>query len=494
MVTTHPEIVFILNDSEKKDRPAPGLSVLDYVREKLWLTGTKEGCKEGDCGACLILVGSAQPDGTVSYLPVTSCLMPAIELHGKHLVTVEGLRCGEALSPVQQAMVECGGTQCGYCTPGFVVAMTAGLMDEQIPLNEAGVQYAISGNLCRCTGYQSILKAGQAVTRAIKGESLSGSRVTSLIQSGFLPRYFEEIPLRLAQINEDVTLPAIPYVDSSQVNGSGSRTAEVILAGGTDLYVQQGRRLPDAKVRFLNQETPHQPARNDQGMITLDARMTFEAFVRDPVIRSCLPGLDDYNLLISSWPVRTRSSLGGNICNASPIADMTCLLLALESDLDVVHPDGGKRTVALASFFKGYKQLDLLPGEWIEQIRFPDPGDSRVHWEKVSKRAWLDIASVNAAGKVKLRNARVESIHLSLGGVAPVPLKLEETASCLLDQPLSSGQLLEALNCMQGEISPISDVRGSARYKRLLARQLLLAIFEKTLGDVVNVEDLHAAL
>lgn len=490
MPSPNPEISFILNDAVRRGRPAPGLSVLDYVRETLLLTGTKEGCKEGDCGACTVLVGSPDGAGAVAYQPVTSCLMPAGELHGKHLVTVEGLRIGESLSPVQSAMVECGGTQCGFCTPGFVVAMTAGLMDARIPLNREGVHYAISGNLCRCTGYHSIVQAGVRVIEELTGKTNGEDRIAALCRLGMLPTYFREIPSRLEALCGQPTRATDPV--PGQENGRNG--PPFLVAGGTDLYVQRGAALPDGDVRLLNTESPVRPARPDGADIVLDARMTFESFVHDPLVRACLPDIDAYNLLISSWPVRTRSTLGGNICNASPIADMTCLLLALEATLLLTTAEGGERRLPLRSFFLDYKTLDLKPGEWITAIVFPRPEPARVNWEKVSKRPWLDIASVNAAAKIDAADGSIRSAHLALGGVAPIPLYLEKTSAGLAGKPLTTATVKEALDQVREEIVPISDVRGSARYKRLLARQLVLAHFETLFGDILELEALYATL
>lgn len=481
---SNPEITFVLNRDLRKDAPDPGLSVLDYVREHLLLTGTKEGCKEGDCGACTVLVGNLSTQGRMHYAPVTSCLMPVGELHRKHLVTVEGLRDSEGLSPIQAAMVETGGTQCGFCTPGFVVAMTAGLMEPRLPLNRQGLDYAISGNLCRCTGYQSIIRAGMLIMEKLSGKLEGEDRVSALIESGLLPYYFQEIPGRLAGI------PVDPVISSPNGNGTHS----IFVAGGTDLYVQRGSELTGSQIRLLNLESTVQAAKREGDWIRLDARMTFEDFVSDSLIRDVLPDIETYNLLISSWPVRTRSTLGGNICNASPIADMTCLLLALETKLQLVDRDGNERTVALKNFFLNYKQLDLLPGEQVHALVFPCPSSAAVHWDKVSKREWLDIASVNAAAKVVIRSGSIAEAHLALGGVAPIPLYLEETSAKLAGKPIQAETLLDGLDTMQGEINPISDIRGSARYKRLLARQLLIACFASIFDDTLELDAVYAAL
>jgi len=479
----HP-IHFILNDVTVRADEAPGMLALDYVRRQQLLTGTKEGCKEGDCGACTVILGELNQAGTVDYTPMTSCLLPLGELAGKHLVTIEGLNSAE-LSPVQSAMVDCGGTQCGYCTPGFVVAMTAGLMAPKLPLNMDGLLYAISGNLCRCTGYNSIKQAGIQAMSALAGKLEHKERIAALSDAGALPDYFKGIPQRLQALSD--------AMDASPASNDNDGQP-LILAGGTDLYVQRGEEIPEIDITLLNQRAGVAPAVLCDGMICLDARMTFEAFADDPLIVSQLPQMEEYNLIISSWPVRTRASLGGNICNASPIADMTCLLLALESVL-VMRRGDQEREVALKDFYLGYKQLQKEADEVVTEIRFPVLNeDCLVNWEKVSKRKWLDIATVNAAIKLTLDAGRIESAHLALGGVAATPLYLAKSSAYLVGKEPTTQCVQELLSIALTEFEPISDVRGSAIYKRLLARQLICAHFAKLFPTTIQMEVLHEAL
>ncbi|EDY82663.1 (2Fe-2S) binding domain protein [Verrucomicrobiia bacterium DG1235] len=416
------------------------------------------------------------------YRPMTSCLLPMGELHGKHLVSIEGLNM-EQLSPVQSAMVECGGTQCGYCTPGFIVAMTAGLMDETIPLSEKGHDFATSGNLCRCTGYRSIKQAGQQAFRTLEPD-LSGrkSRIKALCSAKALPKHFLDAAEKLCCIPQ-----------RKQILPPDSEYTGPIVAGGTDLFVQKGEEIPDTFPQLLNQKAIS-PALESDGVIRIDARSSFEAFARDPVIQEAIPNILKYNDLIASWPIRTRASLGGNICNASPIADMTCLLLALEAEL-VIFGDSGKRIVPLQNFYLGYKTLAKKGDELIAEIRFPKPKrNERINWSKVSKRKILDIASVNSAAKIEAEGETIKQAIISLGGVAATPLALNQTSRFLQGASLSSSTILEALSVAQNEISPISDVRGSAIYKRLLARQLIAQHFVNLFPDTISEEAVCEAL
>jgi len=491
MVKLNHSIRFILNDEEVTTDAAPGTLALDYAREHRQLNGTKSGCKEGDCGACTVIVGELDARGKIRYLPMTSCLLPIGELHGKHLVTIEGLNM-KGLSPVQRAMVDCGGSQCGYCTPGFVVAMTAGLMEPKLPLNEKGALHAISGNLCRCTGYRSIKTAGVQVIESLADKLNAGDRVQSLVEAGALPRYFSGIEARLKAIQ---SVPVAPEPEPSHDTPTGESTPRFIISGGTDLYVQRGDELPAADLVLLNNRPAIKAPELHAGRISFDARMTFEAFAEDPLILRHLPEMPAYNDLIASWPMRTRSSIGGNICNASPIADMTCLMLALEADLTLGGSDGRRRTIPLREFYLGYKQLNKKPGEIVEEISFPGFSEPTiVNWEKVSKRAWLDIATVNAACKLRVEDNYFTEVHLALGGVAATPLYLAEASRALEGKPLTAASIHACVDVAMGEFTPMGDVRGSADYKRLLARQLLLVHFEKLYPETISQEDLYAPL
>lgn len=483
MVTLNETIRFVLNDQLLEADVSAGLLALDYLREEKHLVGTKSGCREGDCGACSVILGELDADGSVIYRPMTSCLLPMGELRGKHLVTIEGLNM-QALSPVQDAMVDCGGTQCGYCTPGFVVCMTAGLMAPQLPLDEAGVLYAISGNLCRCTGYRSIKTAGVQAIAAIKDHLQGDERIPALVEAKALPEYFLTIPKRLKEIRSSAG--AVP---------AGRSAGSILIAGGTDLYVQRGEQLPEEPMSLLNLSGKINAATIRNEKVVVDARMSFEAFAEDPLVLGNLKSIRDYNLLIASWPIRTRSTLGGNLCNASPIADMTCLLLALDSELTIENASGSRRVLPLREFYLGYKKLNKQPDEVVKDIAFSIIGEgTSVNWEKVSKRAWLDIATVNAACKMTVDDGTITEASLALGGVSATPLFLKETSQFLVGRSLSLETLSACLDLLQSEFEPMGDVRGSATYKRLLARQLTAAHFFKLFPGTFNEDAFHAAL
>ena len=265
------------------------------------------------------------------------------------------------------------------------------------------------------------------------------------------------------------------------------QSPEIRIAGGTDLYVQQGEEIPNRRVEVLNRQPALKHIRRSGGEFRVGALTTFEEFGADQQVIESIPRIGAFNHLIASWQIRNRATLAGNIVNASPIGDFTALLLAL--DARVVLDDGGsRRSVPLRDFYRGYKQIDVRPGELLTEVAFADPADARVNFEKVSKRTCLDIASVNSACAIRCIGDTIVDAHVSLGGVAPIPLYLHETSQALRGRTLDGEAAWEALHLSQEEIAPITDVRGSAEYKRLLARQLLIAHFVTLFPERFAVE------
>ena len=539
---------FILNDREVETGASAGLLVLDFLREHERMTGTKEGCKEGDCGACAILIGVLEGDA-VRYQPVTSCLVPLAEVHGKHVVTIEGCNLA-GLNPVQEAVVEFGGTQCGFCTPGIVVSLHGLLLDSGKGLSLDDVKYALSGHLCRCTGYRSLKDCAATLERDLGDRlraNIGASRVPALTAAGALPRYFTTIPERLralyaartvaspapATSRAATTTPgsaegALPPTIPERRDGSpdaaslspasgapaarsrhpdtdrtspparaaspattGSWALELLIAGGTDLYVQQGETIPERPVTVLGQRADLKGIRRAGGYFRVGALTTFEEFGTDPAVIEAIPAIASFNHLIASWQIRNRATLAGNIVNASPIGDFTALLLALDARV-VLEGGGTRRSVPLKEFYRGYKQTGLHRGELLTEVAFAAPAGARVNFEKVSKRTCLDIASVNSACSIRCTGDTIDDAHFSLGGVAPIPLYLREAAAAMRGRRLDVETAWEAVRLSQREIAPISDVRGSAEYKRLLARQLIIAHFVTLFPDRFTAEAFSA--
>jgi len=457
-------VSFILNQKLVNTDCNPGMSLLDFIRYEANLPGTKIGCREGDCGACTVLIGELV-NGKVHYQSVTSCLYPLINAHGKHVVTIEGINLSKTLTPVQQAMADHAATQCGFCTPGFVMSFTAFCMNREEPTTERAIE-AVAGNICRCTGYKSIERAASDIARLMRDKNVADP-IGWLVGKGYLPEYFQEIPQKLQHLD-------VIEVDTDNHSQ--------LIAGGTDLMVQRPDAIYEQKVKSTLNELP-------RGIIINDCTCTIGGATRvtdllaSAEFTSRFPQLKEYLMLVSSEPIRNMATVAGNIVNASPIGDLSVILLALNAQVTSVI-DGKTRQQPLNEIFVGYKQLNLKPGEVIQYITFELPKTATLFsFEKVSKRKYLDIASVNSAMLIEIENGKIKKCRLSAGGVAPIPLYLHRTSNHLTGKELNADNIAQATAIIQQEISPISDIRGAAEYKQLLLRQLFLAHLQKFLGD-----------
>lgn len=500
-------VVFFLNDRLVKTELPTGTSLLDYIRYDRGLTGTKIGCREGDCGACTVLEGrllhgeadadrvvSAEAQGShLHYRSIVSCLTPLGNAHGKHIVTVEGLNM-DVLSPVQQAFVDHNATQCGFCTPGFVVSLSGHAMSAA-KSDAASAIASMDGNICRCTGYKSIERAAITVSRLLNGKD-TANPLGWLVSNGFLPSYFLDIPARMLAMQKELQAHDVSG-DRGRLHTSTEQvtTPVKIVGGGTDLMVQQPDEVAESEplLLFDRDELKGITVRGNQ--VYAGAAATAGDIMHSPVMQGLFEGLHDFFTLISSDPIRNMGTIAGNLVNASPIGDLSIFFLALDATVDLAstagsHPTKKTRSISLKNFFLDYKQLDMQPGEMVAGIHFRVPSQtSHFNFEKVSKRTHLDIASVNAAILLEVNNNSVISCRTSCGGVAPVPLYLEQTSAFLTGKPLAAATIVEASHILQQEISPISDVRGSAAYKRLLAEQLFFAHFLKLFPGLIDIDD-----
>jgi xanthine dehydrogenase small subunit len=489
---------FILNKDEiSTDLPA-GTTVLDFVRYHQNLKGTKIGCREGDCGACTVLVGELSGDN-VKYRSMTSCLMPLANAADKHIVTVEGINPENgSLTPVQQAMVDENGTQCGFCTVGFVMSLTGFCIDESPKTREMAVS-AIDGNICRCTGYKSIERAATRIseqseppaTGSVPPAVAGGLR--SAIDKLIVPEYFSNIRARLKDIS--------PRLDSKSNPQLAVPTEPSFVSGGTDVYVQKPDSMVESVASHLFDSADLRGIRDTGEFIEIGASATVTDLLVSPVMQSIFPDLYKHLKLVSSTPIRNMATLAGNFVNASPIGDMTVWFLALDAEIKLEQcksphvSKGETRMLPLKDLYLGYKQLAKREDEFISLIRFRKPdADLRFNFEKVCKRTYLDIATVNTAISLRLLDSgppvpailqseiqnpksKIEAVHVAAGGVAPVPLYLAKTSEFLNGKEVNDEMIAEANEIMQSEISPISDVRGTEEYKRLLLRQLFTAHF-----------------
>ncbi|MFZ2313499.1 MAG: FAD binding domain-containing protein [Methylobacter sp.] len=467
---------FLLNRNGVEENVPPDELLLDIIRHNRGLTGTKEACREGDCGACQILVGELI-NNRIRYQAVNACLLPAGAISGHHVVTIEGLN-SEQLNPIQRALVDNGAIQCGFCTPGLVVALTGFFLNSTLSDESAALDW-IAGNLCRCTGYAGIKRAVNALCLQF---DLSASplerRIEDLIAWQILPVYFSTVPEMLSQYSTGKTSEPLDNA--------------VLIAGGTDLFVQKPEKLHSQALQFLSNESIHPLIRKENNDCVINALTTIEQIRTSPLLQSFFPRLAEDFKLICSAPIRQRATLGGNLINASPIADLAVFFLALDAKL-ILLSGSQTRTVSLQHFFQGYKQIDLKPGERLLEIRFELPTTAdRFSYEKVSKRVHLDIAAVNSAMLIQEQAGKINKVHISAGGVAPYPLYLAKTCAYLVGQNVCLEIVKTAAEIAQSEIAPISDTRGSAHYKRLLLQQLLYAHFVKLFPETFTGETFNA--
>ncbi|MFN2500655.1 MAG: FAD binding domain-containing protein [Pyrinomonadaceae bacterium] len=486
-------IDFILNDQEIRTSQSPGTTVLDFVRYHKNLKGTKIGCREGDCGACTLLVGELAGD-SVKYRTMTSCLMPLANASGKHIVTIEGINPpNRGLTPVQEAMVDESGTQCGFCTVGFVMSLTGFCIDETPKTPDLAIS-SVDGNICRCTGYKSIKRAVCRLSDLAANHDEGGGSLDGAISSNIIPDYFTAIPQRLQTLR-----PTKPMRSSTNL----------FVGGGTDVYVQKPEVMGEADGEHLFYDAELRGIRENGEMVEIGASATVTDLMVSPVMQAIFPDLYKHFKLVSSTPIRNMATLAGNFINASPIGDMTVWFLALNAKVEFTRYDSGEsRNLPLKDLYLGYKQLARSEDEYIRSVRFRKPsGDFRFNFEKVSKRTYLDISTVNTAISLNVRSApaptwrpppldpqlpaqsagvqthySIVEAHVAAGGVAPIPLYLKETSDFLSGKEVNGETLRQAFELIQAEISPISDVRGTEAYKRLLLRQLFTAHFFELFG------------
>ncbi len=467
-------IEFILNDSLVRTENPPGMPLLDFIRKEMGLTGTKSGCREGDCGACTVMLGELV-ENKVVYRTIVSCLTPLGNVQSKHIVTIEGLN-GDQLSPVQKAIFNNSGTQCGFCTPGFVVSLMCNSLSNDSQAYEKTLA-SIDGNICRCTGYKSIEKAAKEVYE-LNITRKDEDAVNWMVENKYLPAYFSSIPDRLGSIH---------------ATGNQNLQKRIIIGGGTDLMVQKTDEIHESALKFLSEIEKPRRIQMINGYCSVDARVTASDMMRSEELLTYLPGVRSYLKLISSTQIRNMGTIGGNIVNASPIGDFTIIMMALDAQLLINNSDGIQRSIPLSKFYRGYKELDWSENEYLESISFllPEKGEF-FNFEKVSKREHLDIASVNTAISLRIEDKLIKKIHLSAGGIAPTPKYLEKTCLFLEGKQINEDVLDQATIVLQNEISPISDIRGSEEYKRLLMRQLFFAHFFVLFPDDLNPDFLIA--
>lgn len=460
---------FFVNGKEQKISGSEAFQPLsNFLRCQMAITGTKVVCEEGDCGACTVLVGKLK-NGKIEYKPVNSCIQFLYQLDLTHIISIEGLKNKQELNPVQEAMVQCHGTQCGFCTPGFVVAMCDYFDKNKQPCTQ-GIKDCLTGNLCRCTGYEPIIKAGLNV------DVNALIPLSDLYPPAEMTKTFEAGRKESVQIDAPegkVFLPA-SIADAAKFKASNADT--VIIAGGTDICVLMNKRAyaPKTIMSFCNIDGMSEIKIADN-KIQVGATVTLselETFVREKI-----PAFFDILWVFGSPQIRNAGTLAGNIANASPIADTPPFLFVMDAVLNL-HGKNGTRQVRINDFYKGYKKFDLNSDEFISSIEIPLPiAGEQIKLYKISRRKHLDISTNTAAFKLKLNADKIEDIAIAYGGVAAVVLRMPKTEAFLKGKALSLSTFQKAGEIACTEITPISDVRGSKDFRLQLAKNMLSKLY-----------------
>lgn len=475
-------ISFWLNGEPITADIPPAQTTLEFLHTQKGMWGTKCSCNEGDCGACTVVV--ARPmDGGIIYEAVNSCLYTATRLHGKHLITIEGLGTPEVLHPIQKALLDHHGSQCGYCTPGFVMSLFALFADPR-PVTEERILAALEGNLCRCTGYTSILDAARDIS-------------TSCARRDIIPLWCDGIEAQLLsfqQVQQSFPVqtsriyPSRQYLVPDSLDALFGMMEEhpghKLISGGTDVMVQMNIQRREYPVMIDISALPGMDSvETMDGSLRVGANVSYSYLQDHPLVAQHLPALMDWIGLIASKQIRNFGTLAGNIANASPIGDSMPLLMTLDASVELVSRSGA-RVVALKHFFLDYRQTALQAGEIIRQVLIPiPPADAFIRARKASKRKAVDISGVASAVRIELSEAgTVKKAYLGLGGVAAVPVLSVNFRKAMQDMELQGLHIRQIAEYVASEFHPLSDVRGSEHYRRVLIRNHVIAYFSEFLS------------
>ncbi|WP_342358561.1 xanthine dehydrogenase small subunit [Terrarubrum flagellatum] len=458
----------------------PTATLLDWLRGEARLRGTKEGCAEGDCGACTVVIGRLE-GGQLRYEAINSCIRFLGTLDGCHLVTVEHLKRPDGtLHPVQQAMVDHHGSQCGFCTPGIVMSLFALWLNEDRP-SDTRIEDALAGNLCRCTGYEPILSAARGMyDLGARAEDLMVKRSAEITAT--LTKWRDDSTVEMASGERRFLAPATADELARLIAHEPKAT---VLAGGTDVGLWVTKEMRDiAPLIYLGRVDALKKI-EDVG----DA-LIFGAGVNHIDVRKALgklhPHLDELMRRFGGEQIRNAGTIGGNIANGSPIGDLPPALIALGASI-TLRRGAGRRVIPLEQYFIAYKKQDRKDGEFLQSITVPKPPrDALIHISKISKRFDEDISSV--CGAFLLRRAAdgtIAQARLVYGGMAATPKRAHNAETILKGRAWDESAVASAIGCLAVDFKPLDDMRASARYRAMVAGALLRRfLIETTEPDV----------
>jgi xanthine dehydrogenase small subunit len=471
-------IRLLVNGAPVEIRDArPTMTLLDWLRERRRLTGTKEGCNEGDCGACTVAVRRLEGDRVVTR-PVNACIQLLPMLHGAEVVTVEGIAGpGGAPHPVQAAMADLHGSQCGFCTPGFVMSLWAARISEGPP-DRARIDDLLAGNLCRCTGYGPIIAAARAAWEAplpawpADDEPAAAARLRALGAAGHLA-YEAEGRRFLAPTDLDAFADLV-----------AAHPEATILGGATDVGLWVTKRFFDpATVVWTGRVAALREIREEGGALVIGAAATYgETEAR---IAAHYPDMGELIRRIGSAQVRAAGTVGGNVANGSPIGDMPPALIAAGATLRL-RRGRERRETPLEAFFLDYGRQDRRPGEFVEALVLPLPAErGRLRCHKVSKRFDQDITAVCGCFDVAVEGGVATAARLAYGGMAGVPKRAAAAEAALVGRPWTAATVENAAAALEADFTPLSDMRASAAYRLTVAKNLLRRHFIETTQPAV---------
>ncbi|MEM7197048.1 MAG: xanthine dehydrogenase small subunit [Pseudomonadota bacterium] len=445
-------------------------TLLDYIRYDKRLTGTKEGCAEGDCGACTVIIG-AWDGSKIRFRLANACITLLGACHNKLVITIENLAEDGALHPMQRAFIDHHAQQCGFCTPGIIMALAwHHETNKQNAKDSDDIDDAMAGNLCRCTGYGSIRRAARQANRHQNGRIDALGRIAMPVLQGW---YKQTKPLHVAQDKGEFYTPRTEQELARYLHENPDAR---MIAGGTDLMLDITKKLQHFPKLVHLQEIPSlQKINDDDAMITLGSAVSYEDIL--PIITKYVPAARSILLRLGGPQVRAQGTIGGNIANGSPIGDGPPLLIALGARVQL-ESLGGMREIALEDFFLAYGKQDLCKGEYVARILVPKPQPHQHFWgHKISKRFDQDISAILIAAliseDISEDSVKITHARLAFGGMAEIPKRAYHVEAALHNERCSAQSFAHAAEALHHDFHPISDMRASSDYRQKVAGNLI---------------------